>query len=166
MESSDNAFEMRLLIVLSAEIANIAIFSCFSIFIEIVVISRFPATRSNPITIDTASIAITAGAATIVERMPTPVIHNPIAVTLYWAYQHPFRTSRRCQHLQGRRGTRILRLLSVRWHAYPWTRWHPWCNRGAQRSPTGGRRGQRCRLVRIHVSVVVGQPCASTTSLC
>ena len=32
MESSDNAFEMRLLIVLSAETANIAIFSCFSIF--------------------------------------------------------------------------------------------------------------------------------------
>ena len=29
MESSDNAFEMRLLIVLSDETANIAIFSCF-----------------------------------------------------------------------------------------------------------------------------------------
>ena len=35
MESSDNAFEMRLLIVLSAETANIAIFSCFPIFNDI-----------------------------------------------------------------------------------------------------------------------------------
>ena len=32
MESSDNAFEMRQLIVLSPETANIAIFSCFSNF--------------------------------------------------------------------------------------------------------------------------------------
>ena len=32
MESSDNAFEMRLLIVLSDETAKSAIFSCFSIF--------------------------------------------------------------------------------------------------------------------------------------
>ena len=32
MQSSDNAFEMRLLTVLSDETANIAIFSCLSIF--------------------------------------------------------------------------------------------------------------------------------------
>ena len=56
MESSDNA------IVLSAETANIAIFSCFSCF----VIARFPTTRINPITIVTASVPITAGAAIIV----------------------------------------------------------------------------------------------------
>ena len=70
MESSD-AFEMRLLIVLSVETANIAIFSCFSIFNDIFLIARFPTTRSNPLRIDTASIPITVGAATIVERRPT-----------------------------------------------------------------------------------------------
>ena len=67
MVSSDNAFETRLLILLSAEIANIAIFSCFSIFNDIFLIAQFPTTRSNPITVDTASISITAGARTIVE---------------------------------------------------------------------------------------------------
>ena len=45
----------------------------FSIFNDIFLIARFPTTRSNPITIDTASIQITAGAATIVERRLTPV---------------------------------------------------------------------------------------------
>ena len=35
MESSDNAFEMRLLILLSDETATIAIFSCLSIFNDI-----------------------------------------------------------------------------------------------------------------------------------
>ena len=80
MESSD-AFEMRLLIVLSAETANIAIFWYFSIFNYIFLIAWFPTTRSNSITIDTAFIPITAGAATIVERRLTPVIPNPIAVT-------------------------------------------------------------------------------------
>ena len=77
MESSDNAFEMRLLIVLSAETGNIAIFSCFPIFKQNFLIASFPTTRSNPKTIDTASI----GAATTVERRSTPVIPNPIAVT-------------------------------------------------------------------------------------
>ena len=81
MESSDTAFGMRLLIVLSDETANIAIFSCYSIFNDIFLIIRFPATGSNPITIDTASFPITAGAATIVERSPTPVTPNPIALT-------------------------------------------------------------------------------------
>ena len=66
--------KMRLLIVLSDETANIAIFSCFPIFKDSFLIARFPTTRSNPITIDTASVAITAGAATIVERRTTPVI--------------------------------------------------------------------------------------------
>ena len=47
----------------------------------IVLIALFPKTRSKPIKIDTDSIPITAGAATIVERMPTPVLPNPIAVT-------------------------------------------------------------------------------------
>ena len=74
MESSVNAFEMRLLIVLSIETVNIAIFSCFYIFNDIFLIARFPTTRSNPITIDTASIPITAGAATIVERRLPSVI--------------------------------------------------------------------------------------------
>ena len=73
---------MRLLIVLSVEIAKIAIFSWFSIFNDIFLIARFPTTRSHLITIDTASISITAGAATIVERRLTPVIPNQIAVTL------------------------------------------------------------------------------------
>ena len=81
MESSDSAFDMRLLMVLSTEIANIAIFACFSIFNDIFLIARFPTTRSNPITIVNASIPITTGAATIVERRPSPVIPNPIAVT-------------------------------------------------------------------------------------
>ena len=72
---------MRLLIVLSAETANFAIFSYFPIFNDIFLIARFPTTRMNPIRIDTASIPITAGAARIVERRPTPVIPNPIAVT-------------------------------------------------------------------------------------
>ena len=81
MESSNNAFEMRLLIVLTAETANIAIFSCFSIINDIFLIARFATTRSNPNAIYTASISITAGAATIVERRQTPVIPNPIAVT-------------------------------------------------------------------------------------
>ena len=81
MMSSDNAFEMRLLILLSVETANIAIFSCFSIFDDVFLIARFPTTRSNHITIDTASIPITAGAATIVERRLAPVLPNPIAVT-------------------------------------------------------------------------------------
>ena len=75
MESSDYAFEMRLLIVLSAETVNITICSCFSIFNDIFLIVRFPTTRSNPITFDTASIPITAGASTIVERRPTPAIY-------------------------------------------------------------------------------------------
>ena len=64
MESSDNAFEMRLLIVLNDETANIAIFSCFSIFKDSFLIAGFPTTRSNLITIDTVSIPKTAGAAT------------------------------------------------------------------------------------------------------
>ena len=81
MKSSDNAFEMRLLIVLSAETANIAIFSCFSIFKDSFLIARFHTSRSNHITIDAASISITSGAATIVERRPNLVIPNPIAVT-------------------------------------------------------------------------------------
>ena len=81
MKSSANAFEIRLLIVLSVETANIAIFSCISIFNNIFLIARFPTTRSNPITLHTASIPITAGAATIAERRLTPVIPNPIAVT-------------------------------------------------------------------------------------
>ena len=79
--SSDNAFKTRLLILLSAEIGNIAIFSCFSIFNDISLIARFPTTQSNSTAIDTASIAIAAGAATIVDRRPTPVIPNTIAVT-------------------------------------------------------------------------------------
>ena len=53
----------------------------FSIFNVIFLIAIFPTTRSNPITIDTASIPNTAGAATIVERRLTPVIPNQIAVT-------------------------------------------------------------------------------------
>ena len=81
MELSDNALEMRLLIALSAETANIAIFPCFSIFNESFLNAQFPTTRSNPIAIDTASIPITAGTATIVERRSTPVIPYPIAVT-------------------------------------------------------------------------------------
>ena len=71
---------MRLLIVLSDEKANIAIFSCFSIFNESILVARFSTTRSNSITIDSASIAITAGGATIVERRPTPVTSNQIVV--------------------------------------------------------------------------------------
>ena len=67
MESSDNAYKIRQLIMLSAETVNIAIFSC-SIFNEGFLIAWFPTTRSKPITIDTASIPITAGATTIVER--------------------------------------------------------------------------------------------------
>ena len=81
MESSDNAFEMRLLIVLRGKKANFEIFSWFSIFNDIFLIARFPTTRSNTITIVTASIPITAGEANIVERRPTPVISNQIAVT-------------------------------------------------------------------------------------
>ena len=81
MESSYNAFEMRTLIVLSDETANIAIFSCFPIFKESVLVARFPTTRSNPITTDTASIPVTVGAETIVGRRLTPVIPNPIALT-------------------------------------------------------------------------------------
>ena len=52
MESTDNAFEMRLLIVLSAETANITIFSCFYIFSESFLVALFPTTGSNPITVD------------------------------------------------------------------------------------------------------------------
>ena len=69
---------MRLLIVISVETGNIAIFSCFSIFNDIFLIARFTTTQSKPITIDIASMP---DAVTIVERRPTPVIHNPIAVT-------------------------------------------------------------------------------------
>ena len=72
---------MRLLIVFSVETANIANLSCFSIFNDIFLLVRFPTTRSTPIIIDNASIPITAGAVTIVERRLTPVIPNPIAVT-------------------------------------------------------------------------------------
>ena len=39
MDSSHNAFEMRLLIVLSDETAYIAIFSCLSIFNDIFLIA-------------------------------------------------------------------------------------------------------------------------------
>ena len=81
MLSSDYAFDRRLLIVLSTETANIAIFSCVSIFNDIFLLARVPTTRSTPITFDTASIPITAGAAIIVERRSTPVITNPIAET-------------------------------------------------------------------------------------
>ena len=80
MESSDNAFGMTLLIVLSAETANIELFMFFY-FERHPFNSSIPTTRSNPITIVTASIPITAGAATTGERRPTPVIPNPIAVT-------------------------------------------------------------------------------------
>ena len=81
MASSDNAFDMRLLIVLSAETAKFVIFSCFYIFNDIFLIARFPTTRSKLITIYTSSIPITAAAANIVERRPTSVIPNPLAVT-------------------------------------------------------------------------------------
>ena len=81
MESSDNSFDLILRIVLSAKKANIAIYSCFSIFNVIFLIARFPTSRSNPITIVNATIPVTAGAATIFETRPTPVIPNPIAVT-------------------------------------------------------------------------------------
>ena len=54
---------------------------CFTIFKDSLLIACFPTTRSNPITIDTVSIPIMFGAATIVQRRPTPVIPNPIAVT-------------------------------------------------------------------------------------
>ena len=67
--------------MLSEATANTTIFSCFSIFKDSFFIACFPTTRSNPITIDTASIPISAGAATMVDRRPTPVIPNPIAVT-------------------------------------------------------------------------------------
>ena len=72
---------MRLLILLSVETVNIAICSYFSIFNDNFLIARFLTTRSNSITIDTASIPITAGAASIVERRLTQVRPNPIAVT-------------------------------------------------------------------------------------
>ena len=78
MKSSDNAFKMRLLMMLSAETANITIFSCFSIFNDIFLIARFPTIRKA---IYTAFISITAGAATTFERRLAPVIPNPIAVT-------------------------------------------------------------------------------------
>ena len=81
MVSSVNAFDMRLLIVLSNKKANIAISSCFSIFNDIFLITRLQTPRSNPKTIVNASIPITAGAATIVDRRPTPVIPDPIAET-------------------------------------------------------------------------------------
>ena len=81
LESSDNAFEMRLLIVLSIETANIAILSCFSIFNDSFFSARFPSNRSNLIGIDNVSFSLTAGAATIVERRSIPVIPNPIAIT-------------------------------------------------------------------------------------
>ena len=81
MELSDNALEMRLPIVLSAETANIAFLSCFSFFNDIFLFARFSTTRSNPMTIVAAFILITAGAETNVERRPNPVIPNPIAVT-------------------------------------------------------------------------------------
>ena len=58
----------------SVETVHITIFSCFSIFKDSFLIASFPTTRSNPITIDDGSIPTTAGAATIVERSPTPVI--------------------------------------------------------------------------------------------
>ena len=53
----------------------------FSIFNDIFLIARLPTTRSNPKTIVNAFIPITAGAATIVDRKPTPVIPYPIAET-------------------------------------------------------------------------------------
>ena len=53
----------------------------FFYFNDIALIARFPTTRSNPITIDTAFIPIMAGAATIVERRLAPVRPNPVAVT-------------------------------------------------------------------------------------
>ena len=81
MESSDNAFEMRLLIVLCAETDNVATFWCVSIYNESFIVAQFPTTRYNPITIDTVSLPFTAGATTIVERRSTQVIPNPIAVT-------------------------------------------------------------------------------------
>ena len=79
MVSPVNAFDMRILIVLSDQTANIAIFSCFSLLKDIFLIARLPTTRSNPKTIVNAFIPITAGAATIVDRRPTPVVPNPIA---------------------------------------------------------------------------------------
>ena len=72
--SSDNALEMRLLIVLSDKTANIAIYSYFSIFNESISVPGFSTTRSNPITFDTAFIQIAAGAATIDERRPASAI--------------------------------------------------------------------------------------------
>ena len=72
---------LRLLILLRAEIANFGIFHVFLFSTTFFLIARFPTTRSNLITIVTASIPITAGAATIVERRPTPVIPNLIGVT-------------------------------------------------------------------------------------
>ena len=48
MDPSDNAFEMRLLIVLSDKTANNAIFSCFSVFDDSFLIAWFPNTQSKP----------------------------------------------------------------------------------------------------------------------
>ena len=56
-------------------------FHGFSIFQNSFLTAWFPTTRGTPITNYTVSIPVTAGAVTIVERRPTPVIPNPIAVT-------------------------------------------------------------------------------------
>ena len=82
MESSDNAFEMRILIVLSAETANIAIFSWYFYFQRHLFNCSISYNSKYPITIVNASIPIASGAATIGEKRPTPVIPNAIAVTL------------------------------------------------------------------------------------
>ena len=68
------------MLVLSADTVHIAIFICFSILNDAFLIARFATTRSNPITIDTASTSIAAGTAKIVGRRPTPVISNQMAV--------------------------------------------------------------------------------------
>src|ERR1043165_1083103 len=78
---SSKAFEMYSLMVLSFASTNVLIFSCFPAFTASVLLARLPIKRRITATTAIPSIAITTGAATIVERTPIPEIASPIVAT-------------------------------------------------------------------------------------
>ena len=79
--SSLRSFENRSLIRLSFLSANSSILSCFLALGIRLRLTKPPIIKSKPAPSDTASIAVTAGAATTVDRNTTLMVFNPIKET-------------------------------------------------------------------------------------
>ena len=79
---SINALEIISLTESSFASDNILIFSCFSVFCMNLLVKWLPIISKSPVANADASVAITIGAAIIVERRPTPVASYPILIDI------------------------------------------------------------------------------------